>query len=109
MGWPDSHLHQFIVGKSYYGVPSEDDWLHQVLVEKISPPDPAQKLPVCIKGRRACPPEDVGRIWGYDDFVRIMKDPKHKEYKRLREWYGGKFDPEEFDPDLVNAQLRQLG
>lgn len=25
MGWYDSHLHQFIVGKKYYGVPDPDD------------------------------------------------------------------------------------
>jgi hypothetical protein len=25
MGWYDSHLHQFIVGDTYYGVPSIDD------------------------------------------------------------------------------------
>jgi hypothetical protein len=140
MGWTDSHLHQFIVKDTYYGVPSDndwyeirserrvrlnqiapiegskftyeydfgDDWLHQVLVEKILPLDPTQKLPVCKKGRRACPPEDVGGVWGYSDFVEIMQHSKHKEHKRLKEWYGGKFDPEEFDLDLVNIQLRQL-
>ncbi len=27
MGWYDSHLHQFIVGRTYYGVPSRDDFL----------------------------------------------------------------------------------
>ena len=26
MGWTDSHLHQFIVGEEYYGVPSSEDW-----------------------------------------------------------------------------------
>jgi hypothetical protein len=26
MGWYDSHLHQFIVGATYYGVPSPDDF-----------------------------------------------------------------------------------
>jgi hypothetical protein len=26
MGWDDSHLHQFIVGRTYYGVPSRDDF-----------------------------------------------------------------------------------
>lgn len=25
MGWTDSHLHQFIVGQTYYGVPSRDE------------------------------------------------------------------------------------
>ena len=26
MGWYDSHLHQFIVGENYYGVPSLDEF-----------------------------------------------------------------------------------
>ena len=26
MGWYDSHLHQFIVGETYYGVPSIDEF-----------------------------------------------------------------------------------
>ncbi len=26
MGWYDSHLHQFIVGRTYYGVPSHDEF-----------------------------------------------------------------------------------
>ena len=26
-GWTNSHLHQFIVGQTYYGIPSGDDWL----------------------------------------------------------------------------------
>jgi hypothetical protein len=26
MGWTDSHLHQFRVGETYYGVPDQDDF-----------------------------------------------------------------------------------
>ncbi len=33
MGWYDSHLHQFIVGETYYGVPSRED-LSEVKDEK---------------------------------------------------------------------------
>jgi hypothetical protein len=31
MGWYDSHLHQFIVGGTYYGVPSRDEFLDKGL------------------------------------------------------------------------------
>lgn len=37
-----------------------DDWEHDVLVEKILPPEPGAVLPRCLTGRRACPPEDCG-------------------------------------------------
>ena len=83
-----------------------DDWLHTVLVEKILPPDPSQKLPVCIKGKRACPPEDVGGVWGYEGFLEAIKDPKHEEHESYLEWVGGDFDPEKFDLDAINARLK---
>jgi len=83
-----------------------DDWLHTVLVEKILPPDPAQKLPVCIKGKRACPPEDVGGVWGYEIFLEAINNPKHQEHASFLEWIGGSFDPEQFDLDAINARLK---
>ena len=41
-----------------------DGWEHKVVLEKILPPD-FSKAPVVIKGKKACPPEDCGGIWGY--------------------------------------------
>jgi hypothetical protein len=35
-----------------------DSWEHVILVEKILPPEPGVKYPVCLTGRGACPPED---------------------------------------------------
>ncbi|MCO6457860.1 MAG: hypothetical protein J5I93_21350 [Pirellulaceae bacterium] len=30
--------------------------------------------PVCLEGERACPPEDVGRIWGYaEKTIKTMR------------------------------------
>jgi len=81
-----------------------DDWQHEVLVEKILPPDPAARYPLCLKGKRACPPEDVGGVWGYADF-KALADPNHPEHKTLMEWYGGPCDPEAFDLEMVNCRL----
>ncbi len=85
-----------------------DGWEHIILVEKILPPDPAQTLPVCIKGKRACPPEDVGGIWGYDSFLEAIENPDHPEHEMFVEWIGGEFDPEAFDLDAINQRLRKL-
>jgi len=142
MGWADYHLHQFIVGETYYGVPDPDyegflemhdesrvrlnqivtgegfkfryeydfgdSWLHNLLVEKVLPPESGQQYPVCIKGKGACPPEDVGGIWGYYMFLEAIQDPNHPEHEDYLEWVGGDFDPEAFDLDEVNQALRAL-
>ncbi len=140
MGWYDSHLHQFVVGRVYYGVPDPDSWTevkdeskvtfsqvapgekarityeydfgdswtHSILVEKILPPSPNVDPPVCLAGRRACPPEDVGGVWGYADFLEAIADPEHEEHDEMLEWIGGEFDPAAFNMEAVNAQLRDL-
>jgi hypothetical protein len=140
MGWYDAHLHQFIVGGVYYGVPDPDDfieikserrvrlnqivageifkfiyeydfgdsWEHELLVEKIVPPEKGVRYPVCIKGKRACPPEDVGGVWGYAEFLEAIRDPEHAEHEDYVEWINGEFDPEAFDLDEINAALSHL-
>ncbi len=85
-----------------------DGWEHVLLVEKILPADPNARYPVCIKGKRACPPEDCGGVWGYADLLKALADPKHEQHQELRDWIGDDFDPEAFDLDAVNSQLQQL-
>ncbi|MBI4526872.1 MAG: plasmid pRiA4b ORF-3 family protein [Deltaproteobacteria bacterium] len=142
MGWYDSHLHQFIVGKAYYGLPSFDEvselelnderkvglskvlskskqkivyeydfgdsWQHEILLEKIVPPDSKTRYPICLGGARACPPEDCGGIGGYASFLQAISDPGHEEHKETLEWVGGEFDPEAFDLEAANRALKRI-
>jgi len=85
-----------------------DSWEHTILVEKITPADPSAHYPVCVAGKRACPPEDVGGIWGYADFLEAIADSAHEEHDEMLEWAGGEFDPERFDLDKVNQALRVI-
>jgi hypothetical protein len=85
-----------------------DSWEHEVLIEKIFPPEPGVKYPVCIKGKRACPPEDVGGIWGYEGFLEAISDSNHDEHDSFLEWWGGEFDPEIFDIEEINKVLGQV-
>ncbi len=86
-----------------------DDWQHDVLLEKVLLPEIDVEYPVCIKGRRRCPPEDVGGIWSYGPFLEAIKDPKTREDRERLEWVGGSFDPETFDVNAVNALLHREG
>ena len=79
-----------------------DSWQHEILLEKILEPEPNVAYPRCIEGARACPPEDVGGIWGYGDFLVAISDPNHEDHDEMVEWVGGEFDPEKFSVDKVN-------
>jgi hypothetical protein len=90
-----------------------DGWEHEVVVEKAFPSTPGMTVPSCIDGRRACPPEDCGGPWGYQELLTILSDPKHPEHvQRLQwvgsEWGGGRLDPEAFDPAEFTANLDTL-
>ncbi len=85
-----------------------DGWEHDVMIEKMLPYDKDVHYPVCLKGRRACPPEDVGGVWGYEEFLEAIGDRNHSRHEELIEWIGGGFDPEEFDLASVNLDLQEV-
>jgi len=85
-----------------------DGWEHDILVEKILAPEEGVRYPVCVKGKRACPPEDVGGPWGYAHFLEAMRDPKHEEHESFIEWIGREFDPEAFDLDDANYEMKKI-
>jgi len=64
------------------------------------------RYPRCVAGKRACPPEDCGGPWGYGDFLDAIQNPEHERHEELLEWVGGEFDPEKFDMEAVNEELR---
>lgn len=140
MGWTNSHLHQFIAGSNYYGIPDPDfsppefrdekkfrlsqllksekdtliyeydfgdGWEHKIVLEKIMPFTPNANVPTCIKGKGACPPEDVGGIWGFYNFLEALGDKKHPEHKHYLEWCGGDFNSDHFDLNEVNEVLTE--
>lgn len=140
MGWTDSHLHQFVAGQTYYGIPDPDDfrevknearykisqvttrekmkflyeydfgdsWHHEILIEKILQPEPGVRYPLCLAGKRACPPEDCGGVWGYADLLDAIKDPSNPEHRAMMDWVGSDFEPEAFDVDAFNQMLKNI-
>jgi hypothetical protein len=85
-----------------------DQWMHQLIVEERIPPEQGAKYPICVAGQRACPPEDCGGPWGYPDFVETISNADHRGHEEMLEWVGGEFDPEKFDLESVNKELRRM-
>jgi hypothetical protein len=137
-GWEDCHLHRFRIHGEDYGPPdldadeafrSErvtlgklglqaktkfsyeydfgDSWEHGITVEAVLTADPSS-APVCLAGKRACPPEDCGGPWGYQDLLATIADPGHPEHESMKEWLGNDgWDAEAFHLDQVNDLLSQ--
>ena len=84
-----------------------DNWRHKVAVEKVTAANPSTRLPHCLGGRRACPPEDCGGPWGYQDLLDSLSGrPGHTD-ARL-DFVGADFDPAAFDPSDFALNLANV-
>lgn len=83
-----------------------DSWVHHVDVEAVTESNPDWQYPLCAAGARAAPPEDVGGVPGYQEFLAAIGDPNHEEHDSMLTWVGGAFDPEGFDLNAINRSLR---
>ncbi len=132
MGWESFHLYQFFVGyhcigghmagnadrytdekiARYVGQEQRrwgyqydfgDLWECEVVLERILK-EPIRR-PVCLAGKRACPPEDSG---GPDVYRAYLEGRKRKRVPGwIRERVGRDHDPAEFDLKAVNRELRE--
>jgi len=126
MDWQNAHLHVFVDGQTYYGVPDPelpfrdegatrlsdlaapggslvynydfgDSWDHEILVEEATVATPDGRYPRCVAGQSACPPEDVGGTGGYARLIQILTEPGHEEHQDMLDWLGLD-NPDRFDP-----------
>ena len=98
----DLHLKPDVVFTYLYDF--GDYWMHDVVVEDILPVPEGQRIPQCVAGARACPPEDCGGPGGYFQLLEALYDPAHSEHESYLEWLGGSFDPEAFSLRRANAR-----
>ena len=96
-----------------------DSWEHDIRLSSIGEYAPGEDREIrFVGGKRACPPEDCGGVWGYEDLCEIHE--KKASGKRLTrdererlEWYsnteGGKdYDPELFEEDICIEAAEML-
>lgn len=83
-----------------------DCWRHDVVLERLLVADAVRVL--CLGGERSAPPEDVGGVGGYEEFLEVLFDPEHEEFEHYRQWAGDDFWPERFDLAKVNETLNRM-
>jgi len=129
IGWTDSHLHEFRTEKATYGRP-DPDWADNVLDEHdvrmstlpsrfvyaydfgdgwehdVEVLGPGVEVPSCVDGQGACPPEDCGGAYGYEELLTALADPRHPEHDSMRMWVGDRLRP--FDIDVTGRRVRDM-
>jgi hypothetical protein len=85
-----------------------DSWEHKIVFEGSVPMEKDKRCPICLDGRRACPPEDIGGVWGYEEFLQIIADRNDERREEMLEWHGCAFDPEAFDADAATAKMQMV-
>lgn len=88
-----------------------DNWEHDLWYKGEREYNPGEKSSITfVKGQGACPPEDCGGIWGYEDLLEIKKKKKRTREERERlEWalIDDDFDPDFFDDEEVNELMQE--
>ena len=85
-----------------------DGWEHTIRIVKELEADPAVDYPVCIGGKRACPPEDCGGVYGYREILKTVSSGSAVKKEELEEWLGYEFDPDDFSVEWANERLKDL-
>jgi hypothetical protein len=47
----------------------------------------------------------VGGVWGYEELLEAVSNPRDPRRKEFEEWLDGPFDPDHFDLEAVNRVL----
>jgi Plasmid pRiA4b ORF-3-like protein len=85
-----------------------ESWRHVVTLEDIGPRLVGSKLPRCVAGGRAAPPETTSGARDYAELLRMLADPLDPRSADRRSWLPAQFDPEYFNLAAINAALRRV-
>lgn len=97
-------------GARFFYVADDHDepWCHVMTVERVTSRLVGERLPVCVAGRRASPPEDCRGPRDYRDMLVALNEPHDARAADLRTWLPDDFDPEFVDLVRINALLSKI-
>ncbi|WPZ23029.1 plasmid pRiA4b ORF-3 family protein [Sulfitobacter faviae] len=85
-----------------------DDWDHSIRIERVGEATQGVTYPRLLKPAGACPPEDVGGAWGYEEFLEALADPDHEQHEDMVHWSGGDFDAEDAGAGTIIERFERL-
>jgi hypothetical protein len=128
MGWDDSHLYAIDAGEHTFIDPRSaeehelradgerlvaivhdpgdtvaytydfgDNWVHTLTLEEVRPNGLVNTVTV-LDGAGACPPEDCGGPFGYQQLLHALTDPTDPAHDDALDLLGPDFDPNHYQP-----------
>ena len=85
-----------------------EPWRHVLTLEQAAPRLVGQRLPACVAGGRAAPPDDCAGPRAYREILDALADPTDPRSAELRSWLPEHFDPEYADVTSINAALARV-
>ena len=83
-----------------------DSWQFIITLEDIVD-DYYFGFPTLLDGAETAPPEDVGGLPGFYEFLKVYRDERHPNYKCTVEWAKEQYF-KEYDPDQINRYIKCL-
>lgn len=91
-----------------------DNWQHRVTLESVTPLKEEGREPTCLRGAKACPPEDVGGIYGHHEIAAWVRagEPADQvpepfdDAEEAQRWLPIDYDPDEFDAAEATEAMR---
>jgi Plasmid pRiA4b ORF-3-like protein len=82
-----------------------DSWEHELVVEARTVAQDEGIYPACVAGEGACPPEDCGGSYGFEEFKELLAGPPSAEREEMLQWAGGDYDPARFNLTAANTAV----
>ncbi|GAB4073695.1 plasmid pRiA4b ORF-3 family protein [Barrientosiimonas marina] len=98
----DTYLEKY--GQLHYTYDFGDNWRFLITLEKTRY-DYYYGYPTLIDGAETAPPEDVGGLPGYYEFLRVYNDSSQPDYKRMTEWFQEQMY-RGYNPAFINGTLK---
>ncbi|MGD7024765.1 plasmid pRiA4b ORF-3 family protein [Rossellomorea vietnamensis] len=83
-----------------------DNWRFTVKLEEVVD-DYYFGYPTLLDGAETAPPEDVGGMHGFYEFLEAYHDENHPEHKNMKAWAESLYF-REYDPAFINEILKGL-
>lgn len=82
-----------------------EPWHDRVVLEVVTPRMVGQRLPICLAGGRAAPPDDCDGPSQYREMLAALTEPLDPKSAEVRAWLPEGFDSEFVDLVAINAAL----
>jgi hypothetical protein len=99
-GWKHRISHYFTMANNkamYLYDYLVDNWNHTLTLEGRFSRGENTHYPVCLEGRRACPPEDCGGVRGYYRLLERIKNHNHEHFNKTLKFTSIAYHPERWN------------